>query len=78
MNDQELINALAYRQQLGEAKRIQHMMKDSRTDRPSWSATFLLRIGETLIALGERLKNLSPAVQTIPAAKRTDLSQECA
>ena len=78
MKDQELYYVQEYQQRLIEATRIQRMIRASRPVRLSWSDTFLLQFGESLIAVNQRMKNLSSAAQTIPSTQRTDLSQECA
>ncbi len=78
MKDQELTNVHEYQKRLIEATRIERMIKGSRPVRPSWSDTILLKFGNSLIAMGQRMKNLSSAAQTAPATQSADLSQECA
>lgn len=78
MKDQELSNVHEYQQRLIEATRLQRTIRESRPVRPSWSDTFLMQFGESLIAVGQRMKNLSSAAQTMSATQRTEISQECA
>jgi len=78
MKDQELSNVHEYQQRLIEVTRLQRTIRESRPVRPSWSDTFLLQFGESLIAVGKRMKNLSSAAQTLPDTQRTEISQECA
>jgi hypothetical protein len=75
MEDRDLQYVQEYHQRLVHATHIERQFKNSRPSRPSWSDYLLLRFGDSLIAVGQKVKNGSSISQ---ASQRADLSQECA
>lgn len=72
MQDRELQYVQEYHRRLIENAHMERQLKSLRSARPTWSDHLLLQLGDSLIALGERLKDGRPCPQT------NDLSQECA
>ena len=73
MDDRELPYVKEYHQRLIDVSCIESQTKNSRPPRPSWSDYFLLRLGDSLIATGQRIKNGSFQAES---NQRADLSQE--
>jgi hypothetical protein len=69
MNERDHNFAHEYHSRLIEATRAEIQIKGSR---PKWSDHLLLQLGNSMIALGQRLRDSSSIAQHV------DLTQECA
>jgi len=69
MNERDHSFAHEYHSRLIEATRTERQIKVAR---PKWSDQFLLQLGNSMIALGQKLRDSSAIAQT------ADLTQECA
>jgi len=72
VKDPELFFAQEYNRQLVELSHQESQLNIVRHTRPTLRDIALLRLGNTLIYLGQRLRNASLIAQPV------DLSQECA
>lgn len=72
MFDRELPYVKEYQQRLIDATNIERQFKHSRPARSTWSDYVLLRLGDSFISLGQRLKKEKTFSQQV------DLTQECA
>jgi len=69
MNERDPYFAHEYHSRLIEATRIERQIKAAR---PKWSDQFLIHLGNSMISLGQKLKDSSAI------ASPADLTQECA
>jgi hypothetical protein len=74
MQDRDFVFVNEHHRRLIEISRLEHTLREARSDRPTLKDYILLHSGEYLISLGQRLRSASIYKYEPPS----DLTQECA